>query len=146
MSSESKPTISLNLSVLGGGQIQAAVWKTNKPKNFKVHHYTEEMLPPFQEYMDTALTHYMIQLPLYIRLFLDMLKGTKYEKIKVLGGIIVHLTSDAQLTEYRIPRDFINKVLTMPALPRIKEVMAKKYSDIERENERIKAVEKLLKG
>ena len=24
---------------------------------------TEEMLPPFQEYMDTALTHYMIQLP-----------------------------------------------------------------------------------
>jgi len=119
---------------------------TNKPKNFQVHAYTEPMLPPFEDHMDTALAHYMIQLPLYIRLFLDMLKGTKYENIKVLGGIIVHLTSDAQLTEYRIPKDFINKVLTMPALPRIKEVMAKKYSDIERENERVKKVEKLLKG
>ena len=31
----------------------------------------------------------MIQLPLYVRLLLDMLKGTKYENIKVLGAIIV---------------------------------------------------------
>jgi hypothetical protein len=121
-------------------------WKTNKPKNFQVHAYTEPMLPPFEDHMDTALAHYMIQLPLYIRLFLNMLKGTKYENIKVLGGIIVHLTSDAQLTEYRIPRDFINKVLTMPPLPRIKEVMAKKYSDIEREKKRIEKLNKLLKG
>ena len=121
-------------------------WKTNKPKNFQVHAYTEPMLAPFEDHMDTALAHYMIQLPLYVRLFLDMLKGTKYANIKVLGGIIVHLTSDALLTEYRIPKDFSDKVLTMPPLPRIKEVMAKKYSDIERENERVKAVEKLLKG
>lgn len=121
-------------------------WKTNKPKNFQVHAYTEPMLPPFEDHMDTALAHYMIQLPLYIRLFLNMLKGTKYENIKVLGGIIVHLTSDAQLTEYRIPRDFINKVLSMPPLPRIKEVMAKKYSDIEREEKRIEKLNKLLKG
>ena len=121
-------------------------WKTNKPKNFQVHAYTEPMLPPFEDHMDTALAHYMIQLPLYIRLFLDMLKGTKYENIKVLGGIIVHLTSDAKLTEYRIPKEFINKVLTMPALPRIKEVMVKKKNDALREENRIKEVEKLLKG
>lgn len=121
-------------------------WKTNKPKNFQVHAYTEPMLPPFQEYMDTALSHYMIQLPLYIRLFLDMLKGTKYENIKVLGGIIVHLTAEGIFTEYRIPKSFIDTVLTMPPLPRIKEVMAKKYSDIEREKKRIEELDKLLKG
>ena len=121
-------------------------WKTNKPKNFQVHSYTEPMLPPFEDHMDTALAHYMIQLPLYIRLFLDMLKGTKYENIKVLGGIIVHLTADAGFTEYRIPKAFINKVLTMPPLPRIKEVMAKKKNDIIREQERIKALNDILKG
>lgn len=121
-------------------------WKTNKPKNFQVHAYTEPMLAPFTDYMDTALSHYMIQLPLYIRLFLDMLKGTKYENIKVLGGIIVHLTAEGVFTEYRIPKSFSDTVLTMPPLPRIKEVMAKKYSDIEREKKRIEDLDKLLKG
>ncbi len=121
-------------------------WKTNKPKNFQVHAYTEPMLPPFEDHMDTALAHYMIQLPLYIRLFLDMLKGTKYENIKVLGGIIVHLTAEGIFTEYRIPKSFSDTVLTMPPLPRIKEVMAKKYSDIEREKKRIEELDKLLKG
>ena len=121
-------------------------WKTNKPKNFQVHAYTEPMLAPFTDYMDTALSHYMIQLPLYIRLFLDMLKGTKYENIKVLGGIIVHLTAEGVMTEYRIPKSFSDTVLTMPPLPRIKEVMAKKYSDIEREKKRITDLDKLLNG
>tara|TARA_R110001632_G_scaffold87998_1_gene190780 strand:+ start:1805 stop:3742 length:1938 start_codon:yes stop_codon:yes gene_type:complete len=119
---------------------------TNKPKNFQVHAYTEPMLTPFENYMDTALSHYMIQLPLYIRLFLDMLKGTKYENIKVLGGIIVHLTAEGVMTEYRIPKAFSDTVLTMPPLPRIKEVMAKKYNDIEREKKRIEDLDKLLKG
>ena len=121
-------------------------WKTNKPKNFQIHSYTEEMLPPFEDYMDTALSHYMIQLPLYVRLFLDMLKGTKYENIKVLGGIIVHLMDTGKFDEYRIPRDFINRVLTMPPLPRIKEVKAKKKNDAIREQQRIEELNKLLKG
>lgn len=121
-------------------------WKTNKPKNFQIQSYTEEMLPPFEDHMDTALTHYMIQLPLYIRLFLDMLKGTKYENIKVLGGIIVHLMDTGKFDEYRIPKAFINRVLTMPPLPRIKEVKAKKKNDALREQKRIEELNKLLKG
>lgn len=33
MSSESKPTISINFSVPGGGQIQAAVWENEQTKD-----------------------------------------------------------------------------------------------------------------
>jgi hypothetical protein len=52
------------------GQIGIIItdWKTNKPKNFEVHSYTEKMLEPFTEYWDTALMHYHLQLPLYARL------------------------------------------------------------------------------
>ena len=50
------------------------------------------------------------------------------------------------MTEYRIPKSFSDTVLTMPPLPRIKEVMAKKYSDIEREKKRITDLDKLLNG
>lgn len=117
---------------------------TNKPKNFLVHAYTEEMLPPFGEHMDTALTHYMIQLPLYGRLILDMLKGTKYENIKFFGCIIVHLTNEGNYTEYRVPRDFQNTVLTMDPLPRINEVMDYKKLQIEREKKRIKLLKETI--
>ena len=75
-------------------------WKTNKPKNFEVHAYTEPMLEPFEDYMDTALSHYMIQLPLYGRLILDMLKSTKFNDIKFFGCTIVHLTSGGNHKEY----------------------------------------------
>ena len=111
-------------------------WKTNKPKNFKVQHYTEEMLPPFQEYMDTALTHYMIQLPLYGRLILDMLKGSKYEDIGFFGCVIVHLSKEGKFTEYRVPKKFMDIVLTMPPLPRITEVMEYKELQKKREEKR----------
>jgi hypothetical protein len=119
-------------------------WKTNKPKNFLVHAYTEEMLTPFGEHMDTALTHYMIQLPLYGRLILDMLKGTKYENIKFIGCVIVHLTNEGNYTEYRVPRDFQNTVLTMDPLPRIKEVFEYKKLQIEREKKRIKLLKETI--
>jgi|TARA_R110000803_G_scaffold98099_4_gene166254 hypothetical protein len=103
-------------------------WKTNKPKNFEVQPYTEKMLNPFEEYYDTALSHYMIQLPLYGRLLLDMLKGTKYEGIKFLGCVIVHLLHEGvhKYVEYRIPKKFMNTVLTMNPLPRIKYVKQQK--------------------
>jgi hypothetical protein len=121
-------------------------WKTNKPKNFKIQSYTEPMLQPFEDYMDTALSHYMIQLPLYVRLFIDMLKGTKYENIKVLGGIIVHLMSTGRFDEYRIPKTFMDRVLTMPPLPRIKEVMGKKENDKLREQHRLEELKRQLNG
>ncbi len=120
-------------------------WKTNKPKNFEVHAYTESMLEPFEEHMDTALSHYKIQLPLYGRLILDMLKGTKFKDIKFFGCTIVHLTSDGDYKEYDVEDDFINKVLTMDPLPRIKEVMDYKKLQINRNKKRMQLVEQELK-
>lgn len=101
-------------------------WKTNKEKNFEIHHYTEPMLPPFEDEMDTALSHYKIQLPLYARLILDMLKGSKYENMKLFGCIIVHLNKDGKFNEIRVPKKFIERVMTMEPLPRIKQVFEQK--------------------
>lgn len=120
-------------------------WKTNKPKNFEVHSYTKPMLPPFEDYMDTSLSHYMIQLPSYGRLLLNMLKGSKYENIKLFGCIIVHLLDTGTFKEYRIPRDFINKVLTMDMLVRIDRVIENKYKYQKREEERLRLLNEIIK-
>jgi hypothetical protein len=119
-------------------------WKTNKQKNFEVHAYTKPMLSPFEEYMDTALTHYMIQLPLYGRLLLDMFKGTKYENIKFFGCIIVHLLDTGKFVEYRVEKSFIEKVLTMDPLVRIDEIFEKKKEHAKQEFERVKLVKESL--
>lgn len=88
-------------------------WKTNQPKNFEVQHYTGRMYPPFQEYHDTALGHYYLQLPLYARLFLKMLQGTKYENLKLLGCVIVLLKDDGTFVEYKVPAQVNNTILSM---------------------------------
>lgn len=85
-------------------------WKTNQPKNFEVHHYTGKMYSPFNEYDDTALGHYYLQLPLYARLLLKMLKGTKYENLKLLGCVIVLLKEDGSYVEYKVPQK-VNKIV-----------------------------------
>jgi hypothetical protein len=78
-------------------------YKTNQPKNFEVQYYTKQMFQPFGKYPDTALSHYYLQLPLYARLLRKMLKGTKYEYKKFLGGVIVLLKDDGTFIEYRVP-------------------------------------------
>lgn len=88
-------------------------WKTNKKKNFEKQWYTKKMLPPFQMYDDTSLSHYYIQLPLYSRLLISMLKGTKYEDISLLGNIIVLLLDDGTYEEYRVPSYVLNTVMNM---------------------------------
>lgn len=118
-------------------------WKTNKAKNFEVHSYTVPMLKPFTEYMDTSLTHYKIQLPLYARLILNMLKGSKYENIKFLGAIIVHLTAEGTFREIRVEKKFSDIVMTMPPLPRINEVMEHKRLKLIQESERMERVKEL---
>lgn len=118
---------------------------TNKAKNFEVQPYTVPMLYPFDDYMDTALTHYMIQLPLYGRLLLDMLKTTKYENIKLFGCVIVHLLDTAKHVEYRIPKSFMNIVLTMDPLMRIDEVKKNKKENERKEKERILMLEEARK-
>lgn len=119
-------------------------WKTNKPKNFEVQHYTGKLLPPFEMHNDTALEHYKIQLPLYGRLILDMLKGTEYENIKFFGCVIVHLMSNGTYKEYRVENSFINTILTMDPLVRIDEVKAYKKLQKEREELRIMKLQQLL--
>jgi hypothetical protein len=86
-------------------------WKTNQPKNFEVQSYTGKMYPPFQNYHDNALGHYYLQLPLYARLLLKMLQGTKYEGIKSLGGVVVLLKDDATFVEYKVPADINSMIM-----------------------------------
>jgi hypothetical protein len=88
-------------------------WKTNKPKNFQETNYTERMYKPFEKYPNNALGHYYLQLPLYGKLLIKMLQGTKYENIKLYGCIISHLKDDTFYDEYRVPKDIIDIVLDM---------------------------------
>jgi hypothetical protein len=95
-------------------------YKSNKPKNFEVHHYTGKLYPPFNEYPDNAVSHYYLQLPLYGRLLNKMLEGTKYQDIKLLGNVIVLLKDDATFVEYRVPPKINNTILNMDLTKYIK--------------------------
>jgi hypothetical protein len=88
-------------------------WKTNKKKNFQETSWTEKMFTPFQKYPNNALGHYYLQLPLYGRLLIKMLEGTKYEKIKLYGCIISHLQDNSEFEEYRVPKEIIDTVFSM---------------------------------
>lgn len=88
-------------------------WKTNQKKNFEVQPYTGKMYKPFSEYHDTALTHYFVQLPLYGKLLLKMLEGSKFENVKLLGCVVVLLKEDGTFEEYKVPPLFNNTILKM---------------------------------
>jgi hypothetical protein len=88
-------------------------WKTNKKKNFQETGYTKRLKAPFTKFPDTALGHYYLQLPLYAKLLLKMLQGTKYADVKLLGCVITHLSDEAQFEEYRVPQEIVNTVLDM---------------------------------
>lgn len=85
-------------------------WKSNRPDNFEVKPWTNKMYEPFEKLNNNALGHYTIQLPLYAKLLIDMLKGTKYEDIKLLGCIIVLLKDDETFEEFKIPK-YINDIV-----------------------------------
>jgi hypothetical protein len=96
-------------------------WKTNKKKNFQETSYTDRMYEPFEKYPNTALGHYYLQLPLYGKLLLKMLEGSKYENIKLYGCIITHLQEDTFFEEYRVPKEVIDTVLEMDVKKYIKK-------------------------
>ena len=75
--------------------------------------YTKPMREPFKFLPNNALGHYNTQLPLYGKLLLKMLKGTKYENLPLLGCIIVHLTEDQEFIEHRIPKNVIDIIFNM---------------------------------
>ena len=88
-------------------------YKSNKPKNFVPNSFTKKMKFPFIFLDDTALGHYSVQLPLYGKLFLKMLEGSKYENIKLYGCIIVLLKDDSEFEEFRVGKGVMDTVLTM---------------------------------
>jgi hypothetical protein len=88
-------------------------YKTNKPKNFEVQYYTGRLYPPFSDYHDNALGHYYLQLPLYGRLILKMLQGTKFNKTKLMGSVIVLLKENGTFEEFRVPKEISDTILTM---------------------------------
>lgn len=96
-------------------------YKTNQPKNFEVQSWTKIMLPPFEDLWDTALGHYYIQIPLYAKLLIKMLEGTKYEGISFLGGIVLLLKNDATFEEHRIPKKVIDTLMNMDVQSVLKE-------------------------
>jgi hypothetical protein len=88
-------------------------WKSNKPKNFEENHFTKRMYPPFQKHPNNALGHYFTQLPFYGKLLLKMLKGTKYENMKLYGCIIVLVKENGEYEEFRVPKEVITTILDM---------------------------------
>lgn len=88
-------------------------WKSNKPKNFEQTHFTTKMKYPFQKHPNNALGHYFTQLPFYGKLLLKMLKGTKYENIKLYGCIVVLLKEIGEYEEFRVPKEVITTILDM---------------------------------
>ena len=88
-------------------------WKSNKPKNFEVQFYTKKMLDPFEKYHDTSLGHYYVQLPLYAKLLLKMLEGTKFENISFFGAVVVLLKKEGKFKEYKVPGEVVKKVIDM---------------------------------
>ena len=103
----------LVISTKGEIGILITDWKTNQEKNFIVQRYIKPMRPPFQYLPNNALGHYKTQLPLYGKLLLKMLEGSKYEDIKLLGCIIVRLTEDREYVEYRVDKNTIDTILQM---------------------------------
>ena len=88
-------------------------WKSNKPKNFEESHFTKRMKYPFQKHPNNALGHYFTQLPFYARLLLKMLKGTKYENLKLYGCIIVLVKETGEYEEFRVPKEVTNTIMCM---------------------------------
>jgi hypothetical protein len=71
------------------------------------------MLPPFQTLPDNALGHYYTQLPFYCKLLLKMLEGSKYENIKIFGGIVVLVKETGEFEEFRVPKKTLQTILDM---------------------------------
>lgn len=103
----------LVIGVNGQVGILITDWKTNKPKNFETNKFTKQMKKPLTHLPDNALGHYKTQLPLYGKLLLKMLEGSKYENIPLLGCIIVLITEDREYVEHRVDKKTINTILEM---------------------------------
>ena len=90
----------VGLDVDGNVKLCLTDWKTNKPSKFSISNFNVPMYEPFEMMLDNAVGKYSLQLGLYERLMLEMLKN-KYE---FSNSIIVHLMQRpvGKFKEYRI--------------------------------------------
>jgi hypothetical protein len=105
------------------GESLIVTHNTNKKKNLITQPWTKKMLEPFTFLEDTALSHYKLQLNFYAKILLNMLKGSKYEDLPLLGCIIVHLEADGSFNEYRVPKNITDIIMDMDMsqyLPKLK--------------------------
>jgi hypothetical protein len=70
------------------------------------------MYKPYEDLPNTALGHYYVQLSLYAKLFKEMLKGSKYEDIKIVRANLI-LLKDDRFEEFKVPMDVINRTLDL---------------------------------
>ena len=94
--------------------------KSGQPKNFEVFPYTGKLYPPFEQFHDNALGKYWLQIPLYGRLLIKMLKGTEFEGKKFLGGVIALLKEDGKHEEFKVPQYITSTILSMNLKPFLK--------------------------
>jgi hypothetical protein len=94
-------------------------YKSNKKKNMETNFFTKPMKEPFKYLPNNALGHYNTQLPLYGKLLLKMLEGTKFQDIPLLGCIIVHLTEEQEFIEYRVEKKVIDTIMNMDVKQRL---------------------------
>ena len=66
------------------------------------------MFTPFEKLMDTTLSEYYIQQPLYAQLLTDMLKGSEFGEIPIIGFRILHLRDEGK--SIKIPTWVYNEV------------------------------------
>jgi hypothetical protein len=96
-------------------------WKTNKVKNFQTNDFTKSMYNPFDKYPNNQLGHYYLQLPLYGKLLIKMLEGTKYENLKLYGSVVVLLKDNADFEEFRVPKEVQDIILSMDITKKLKK-------------------------
>jgi hypothetical protein len=115
---ESVPTKCIEVdspsSTFLAGSTLIVTHNTNQEKNFIIQSYnTDYMFWPFDKYINYALTHYYVQIPLYVRLMIQMLQGSEYANLLTMGGIIVLLKDDGTFNEYRVPSDINKSVFSL---------------------------------
>ena len=79
------------------------------------------MYNPFDKYPNNQLGHYYLQLPLYGKLLIKMLEGTKYENLKLYGSVVVLLKDNADFEEFRVPKEVQDIILSMDITKKLKK-------------------------
>ena len=75
----------------GSYKLMLTDWKTNKPAKFSESRFTNRLYYPFDASPDNAVGKYSLQIGLYEKLMLSMLKGSSVDDLEFANSIIVSL-------------------------------------------------------